>query len=113
MAKRKAPRKPVADPSLDEDLDTGFMDTEGGVVSVYDPESGRAYFAPLEPAGLKKLSPQAAQVLSELQSIVIHRRDLAMELEERVQVLRDLGVSWQLIGWSVGTSGEAARQRWG
>lgn len=30
-----------------------------------------------------------------------------------VGALRDVGLPWSAIGWAVGTSGEAARQRWG
>ena len=35
------------------------------------------------------------------------------ETDELVAEARSAGLSWAVIGWSVGTTGEAARQRWG
>lgn len=67
----------------------------------------------LVPRAVRSASPELLDVFSAMQHT-------AGEVERLVQVLgdlatdaRDLGASWASIGWCVGTSGEAARQRWG
>jgi hypothetical protein len=47
--------------------------------------------------------------LQELAGIV---RATQLGIAETVQEARSAGASWDAIGWSVGTTGEAARQRW-
>lgn len=68
---------------------------------------------PALPRSVARLGPASREQVRELVLI-------SSELEERrrrqswlVALLRAAGVAWSAIGWSVGTSGEAARQRWG
>lgn len=63
------------------------------------------------PVWLKKLAAaQKARVI-----LLLNTTERLYELEERqrdlVDQLRDSGLSWSRIGWAIGTSGEAARQR--
>jgi hypothetical protein len=61
----------------------------------------------------KNLSPQLVNTLTDLQELVVFRARLLDQVGELVGQLRAEGVSWGLIGWYVGTTAEAARQRWG
>lgn len=65
----------------------------------YDPKSGEQD-APLPPAMAVRLAAW--------------RRDVAeRELAAAVQAARDRRLSWREVGEAIGTSGEAARQRYG
>jgi hypothetical protein len=65
------------------------------------------------PRSLRGLKGQAAEVVSELQRTAVAIGQAQDDLGHLVAEARAHGVSWAGIGWSVGTSGEAARQRWG
>lgn len=69
--------------------------------------------AVIRPASFDRLSPDALAAAEELQVIVGMRRQLAQQLDQAVLDARSDGLSWGQIGFCVGTSGEAARQRWG
>jgi len=75
-------------------------------------QDGRAaaFFAP---RAYKRLTDEGQQVLASLQRIAAQIHEMQAHLDEHVLDARDLGASWDLIGWSVGTTGEGARQRWG
>lgn len=74
---------------------------------------GHGQFATLEPASFKRLDRHRLAAARELMQLVGRRRHLAMEIEDLVLEMREHGVSWGVIGWCVGTTSEAARQRWG
>lgn len=80
-----------------------------GVAVTVSPEG----IAGFRPVAFDRMSPDRKLLAGELIKLVGQQRHLARELESLVQHMRDHGVSWQVIGWCVGTSGEAARQRWG
>jgi hypothetical protein len=73
------------------------------------------------PEGLAAMLPRSAERLDPMQMEMV--RDLQRvgfairELEERFDALaretRDAGVSWSLIGFCLGLTGEAARLRYG
>jgi hypothetical protein len=110
MPPRKT-RRAIAD--LDELNVPGNDDPEfaGQEVAVYiNNEDGSAG---LRPASFDRLRPHTVDVLAELQRTVAARRRLADYIAHLVPEAREAGASWAQIGWSVGTSGEAARQRWG
>jgi glyoxylate carboligase len=65
------------------------------------------------PAGIGRLGPEGLGMVSDIQHVVEKIREGQEQLEQLVLEARDLGMSWGSIGWSVGTSEAAARQRWG
>ena len=69
--------------------------------------------AVLVPRAFARLSEEAMEVVSDLQQKAL----LLHEIREQVQALviesRAAGASWDVMGWSVGTSGNAAHKRWG
>jgi hypothetical protein len=75
-------------------------------------QDGRAaaFFAP---RAYKRLNDEGQQVLGALQSIAAQIHEMQGHLDEHVLEARELGASWDLIAWSVGTTGEGARKRWG
>lgn len=54
-----------------------------------------------------------ANAVAALRSAVLERSEAERHLLEAVRQARDSGMSWAAIGLLVGTSGEAARQRYG
>lgn len=110
MAKKKrAPARPDIELGRPGGVGTD-PDALGLGVAVSRTASGAAYF---RPRSIMNLSAEAAQVVAALQRAAIHRAEVDASIDELVLELRDLGASWAAIGWSVGTTGEAARQRWG
>jgi hypothetical protein len=53
------------------------------------------------------------EALADIQGVAGRIQMAQQELDECVQVARELGASWHTIGWSVGLTGEGARKRWG
>lgn len=68
---------------------------------------------PLAPLSVRRLGTEALSALSELQRLVLERQRLSEQIDGQVGKLRDAGASWGAVSWAVGTTGEAARQRWG
>ena len=104
-------------PRADDFLPTGVgldMDdlADGEPLAVVVRQQGRLAAAIL-PASVSKLSGDQLEVVSDLQHLAADIADRQMQLGRLVDEARDLGVSWVAIGWSVGTTGEAARQRFG
>jgi hypothetical protein len=66
----------------------------------------------LVPRAVSGLTGDAADVVAELQTFVLHRYEVEEAITTMVAEAREYGVSWSVIGWSVGTTAEAARQRW-
>lgn len=72
--------------------------------------SGRAVLVPL---ALRRLKGEQYEVVSDIQHAAVAVHEAQASLSDLVGEARDLGVSWNAIGWSVGTSAQAARKRWG
>lgn len=113
----RKPRKKAAPRGGATELDAmnypGNWDEEmaGDVTVSLDPMSG---FGMLTPQSFDRLAPEDREACLELMRLVGKRRNLARDIDQAVEHLRaHHGVSWSLIGWCVGTTGEAARQRWG
>lgn len=76
---------------------------------------------PLERAGIASRPPSSATPLGVAAQVAVAglkvhaaRIDkLPDELAQRVSDARRCGLSWELIGWSLGMAGETARHRWG
>jgi hypothetical protein len=80
------------------------------VAQVIEPAPAPTYALP---TAVAKLDPQARALADALAADVVRRAELDRAITARVLDLRAIGVSWHVIGYAVGTSGEAARQRWG
>jgi len=63
-------------------------------------------------AGARRLGGEKLEVLADVQAVARRIEEARERLDALVAEARDLGVPWSLIGFSVGTTGEAARQRW-
>lgn len=104
---RGVPR-PSDDYDMASSLGNGTDDDDGVAVALT--ANGGAVFVP---QSLRRASPAQREVVRQLQLTVLRRQRLMDEVDALVAELRSSGVSWNSIGWSVGTTGEAARQRWG
>jgi hypothetical protein len=105
MAKRKRP-------TALEDTGPGLTETES--VHVLRTPAGSAFFRPaVPPRSWGRLSEEGQEVIAGLQQIAAQIHEMQGHLEHHVHEARELGASWDLIGWSIGTTGEAVRQRFG
>lgn len=69
-----------------------------------------AGFEDYEPDPAHELDPGAVALL---RAAIQERSDAERHVLDAVKAARDTGMSWSAIGLFVGTSGEAARQRYG
>ena len=67
-------------------------------------------FEDYEPQPGDERDPEAARALRDAGTA---RSDAGRSIRDAVDKARDSGLSWSLIGSVIGTSGEAARQRYG
>ncbi len=67
-------------------------------------------FESYEPSAADERDPAA---FAELRRAVLSRSDAERSIKEAVDHAREHGYSWASIGSLIGTSGEAARQRYG
>lgn len=65
------------------------------------------------PVAFARLSEEAVEVVADLQRETLLLQETRDRIEALVVEARTVGASWDVIGWSVGTSGQASRQRWG
>lgn len=65
------------------------------------------------PTAVRRLDDEGLDLVAHLQSVVARISEDQYHLDGLVAAAREGGLSWAVIGWSVGTTGEAARQRWG
>jgi hypothetical protein len=65
------------------------------------------------PASAGRLAPPALEVVGDLQRLGVQLRALQDQVPELVEEARSLGVSWALLGWCLGRTGEAVRLRYG
>lgn len=66
----------------------------------------------IAPRSVEQLPAWQREKLEELTAVAVRLRLVERERDELVIRLREKGVSWSALGWAVGTTGEAARQRW-
>ena len=69
--------------------------------------------AVIVPRAFARLSQEGMEVVSDLQEKALLLRDIGDEIKALVIESRAAGASWDVIGWSIGTTGRAAQQRWG
>jgi hypothetical protein len=107
-------RKRVAPEDQGPTREEGPGLTEQGAVQIVMSSNGEAFFRPaIRPRSWDRLGEEGVSLVSGLQRIAAQIHEMQGHLEEHVLDAREVGVSWDLIGWSVGTTGDAARQRWG
>lgn len=85
------------------------QDLDGDVGIVRTPGGGLV----LMPVSVRRLRGDALEAASDIQALAAEISRLQGRLADGVENGRQVGLSWGVIGWSVGTTGEAARQRWG
>ena len=69
--------------------------------------------AAVVPTAFGRLGGEAVEVVRDLQRVGAAMAALQVEARELVAEARELGVSWDLLGWSLGVTGEGARKRYG
>lgn len=105
MPKRKT------EPDYD-DLDThlGRDDVPGDSVRVLRNESGSVLMLP---SAYAKLNESQRELISELQHVAAEISRLTDAMGSLVREGRDEGLSWDLLGWSIGRTGRAVSMRFG
>lgn len=78
-------------------------------VSLYRSPDGTAV---LLPRSARRLDEDQTLTLRELQSLGSQIAILEQQSHEVAREARDAGISWSLIGWALGLTGEAARLRY-
>lgn len=94
----------------DVDIRPGREDVPGDSVKVIRTEEGHVL---LLPSAYGRLSEGQREWVAELQDIAACMARLSDQLEEVVAGAREEGISWDLIGWSIGRTGRAASMRFG
>lgn len=69
--------------------------------------------AVLVPRGIERLGEEGHYWMHELQGSAIALRELADRLAGQVAGAREAGLSWDSIGFCIGTTGRAAQMRFG
>jgi hypothetical protein len=69
--------------------------------------------AALLPRSISKLSGEKLELVVALQRAAFDVAEAQQRVEDLVYASRECGVSWGAIGFSVGTSQQAALKRWG
>lgn len=70
-------------------------------------------WTPPTPLAVARLGAEQRADLDRLGQVAAEVRRRQVDLAAAVATARSHGVSWAVIGHGVGTTGEAARQRWG
>lgn len=83
------------------------QDVADGVTVTLD----SAGIAALRPVAFDRMTPEARALASDMLRNTGQQRQLSAELEEMVAHARRHGMSWNSIGWCVGTSAQAAQKR--
>lgn len=84
---------------------------ESVIVSVSGTGSDRR--AMLRPSSAARATWEQHDAMHGLASAALEIRELQAELRERVSQAREVGLSWGLIGFSVGLTAEGARVKYG
>jgi hypothetical protein len=75
-------------------------------------EDGRSIMEPIMPKAVERATAEQQTLIADLQGPVRVIMLAVQDLDAAVFAAREGGLSWQTIGWCVGTSAQAARQRW-
>ena len=88
------------------------VEDPGGPVTLRRLPDGRAVLLPSAGGG-RKLGFDGLDIVADIQATVRRLQAEREALDELVQQAREVRVPWHLIGFSVGTTPQAAQQRWG
>lgn len=111
----RKPPPPVAgrrDPSDSVDFASDFginNDDFGDEAITISVSNGSAAFLPIS---VLRAAPEVRAILGDIQDVVLARQKLLRDLDRLVLEARDLGASWNILGWSTGMAGTNARKRW-
>lgn len=83
-----------------EDEDVVIVREETGSVSIV-------------PRSVRKAPPEAREAITSMVRAAAAYEQALIELGATIETARDLGVSWDAVGWAVGVTGSGARKRWG
>ena len=97
--------------TAEEPVTDGEVGAAGAVIA--RDVDGSAFFRPVAPRAVRELRGARADLFADLQEMEHHLEQIRAEQDRCVEDLRAGGVSWAVIGFGIGISGEAARQRWG
>jgi hypothetical protein len=94
-----------------EPLGDGITDFPDQDVAIVRDEQGHAT---ITPRALQRLTPEARQAMR-LVAQCAERIHVEQQLLDELilSARKDYKVSWNAVGWCIGTSGQNARQRWG
>lgn len=106
MANKRAKKDPVDD--WEDDPMSAEL-PEGDSASVVRTAEGRAVILPW---AVRNLRGQALEACAVLERIAIQNQEGRERQGLAVVQAREHGVSWDTIGWMVGTTGDAARKRY-
>lgn len=81
-----------------------------GDVTVTRRGDGTAFILP---TAVRRLDEDGVEIVAALQEHTAAISEMQAHFDDLVAEARAAGLSWSVIGWSIGTTGEAARQRWG
>lgn len=86
---------------VDEEVEVRVAEVDGRRMAVMVPRS------------VQRLGAEQTEVVHAMQRRALEAARIRNELEALALEARELGVPWTAIGWSVGTTPQAARKRWG
>lgn len=89
-----------------------LADDEGLILRVDTTPDGVRHAA-LVPRSIKGATPEQGAYLSAIQKTSAEMAELSERLDHLVPEARAEGLSWEAIGWVLGTTGSAVRKRWG
>lgn len=81
----------------------------GGDVTIGKTTAGKVVVVPV---AIRRLGGPALDAYGDLERAALDLARARAVVEAAVIGCREEGISWDSIGWAVGTTGEAARQRW-
>lgn len=93
-----------------DDVPMGGPEDDGGPVAIVRTAEGKAVVVP---GTVTRLRGEALWAFGRVELAALKRAEAQLEIEAGVHAARAQGVSWAALGWAVGTTGEAARKRWG
>lgn len=97
---------------LPEAVEPGGL--EEGPVEVVRTSAGEVFFKPsVRPRSWDRLSEEGQFLLSGIQRLAAEMAELESHLDQHVREARELGASWDVIGWSLGLTATGVRKRYG
>ena len=96
--------------NMADDLDEILAQFPDDLVSIIKTTSGKAVMLP---KSASRLDPDQLEALRDLQRVGLVLRQLEDRADELAHECREMGISWALIGFCLGLTGQAAGLRYG